>query len=127
MTSYLPLQVGPTLYRLRLTMAGQRKLHERWQEDTLTFLFNAAEDGDRLCDLLTQALSWPGNENPLTDGAAFYDLLVDEGWRGQAAFAGLVFDLAEYSGLLTHQQAQQLHTALNDAFTSAFSALERHD
>ena len=34
--------------------------------------------------------------------------LVDEGWQGQDAFAGLAFDLGRASGLLTEAQTQQL-------------------
>lgn len=123
--SYLPLQAGGAEYRLRLTMAGQRALREKWGEDILTFLLSAAAEGDKLCDLLTQALGWPGNENPTADGAALYDLLVDEGWRGQAAFAALAFDLGEASGLLTGEQAAELKRTVERAYTAAFAALER--
>ena len=106
MKTYFSLRAGEAEYRLRLTMAGQRALREKWGEDILTFLLSAAADGDRLCDLLGEALRWPGNENALQDGAALYDALVDEGWQGQDAFAGLAFDLGRASGLLTEAQTQ---------------------
>lgn len=123
MKSCLPLRVGGAEYRLRLTMAGQRALREKWGEDILTFLLAAAADGERLCDLLTQALSWPGNDNGLSDGPALYDLLVDEGGRGQEAFARLAFDLGEASGLLTAGQVQELKDAVERAFRQAFEGL----
>ena len=119
--SYLPLVVEGAEYGLRLTIAGQRRLKERWQEESLQFLLSAATEPDKLCDLLTQALSWPGNGNPLTDGGELYDRLVDAGWRGQERFAALVFDLGEASGLLTREQADQLTRAVAQALAAAFT------
>lgn len=125
MKSYLPLRAGETEYRLRLTMAGQKALRDKWGEDILTFLLSAAGEGEKLCDLLTQALSWPGNENEICDGETLYDRLVDEGWRGQQAFAGLVFDLGEASGLLTQDQVRELKCSVERAFAQAFEGLEQ--
>lgn len=121
--TYLPLQAGGTEYRLRLTMAGQRALRERWGEEILPFLLSAAAEPEKLCGLLTQALTWPGSENPVTDGGELYDLLVDEGWRGQEAFAALAFNLGVVSGLLTRSQADELTQTVERAFRSAFEAL----
>lgn len=121
--TYLPLRAGGEEYRLRLTMAGQRELKKRWGEEGLTFLFSAATEQDKLCDLLTQALGWTGSGNAVTDGAELYDLLVDEGWRGQEAFAALVFDLGAASGLLTRAQADELTATVERAFRGAFAAL----
>lgn len=118
--SYLPLVVEGTEYGLRLTIGGQRRLKERWQEESLQFLLSAATEPDKLCDLLTQALSWPGSGNPLTDGGELYDRLVDAGWRGQERFAALAFDLGEASGLLTREQADQLTRAVARALDAAF-------
>lgn len=119
--SYLPLVVEGTEYGLRLTIAGQRRLRERWQEEILQFLLSAATEPEKLCDLLTQALSWPGSGNPLTDGGELYDRLVDAGWRGQERFAALTFDLGEASGLLTREQADQLTQAVARALDAAFA------
>lgn len=125
MKSYLSLRAGETEYRLRLTMAGQKALRDKWGEDILTLLLSAAGEGEKLCDLLTQALSWPGNENEIRDGEALYDRLVDEDWRGQGAFAGLAFDLGEASGLLTRDQVRELKQSVERAFEEAFAGLER--
>ena len=121
---YYSLRLGDTEYRLRLTMAGQRALKERWGEDILSFLFSAAIDAEKCCDLLGQCLSWPDSGNPVTDGEALYDLLVDEGWQGQEAFAALVFDLGAESGLLRREQAEKLTAAVQNAYCQAFAALE---
>lgn len=125
MKSYLSLRAGETEYRLRLTMAGQKALRDKWGEDILTLLLTAPGEGEKLCDLLTQALNWPGNENGLGDGEALYDLLVDQGWRGQVAFAGLAFDLGEASGLLTKEQVRELKASVDRAFEAAFAGLEQ--
>ena len=49
---------------------------------------------------------------------------MDEGWRGQQAFAGLVFDLGEASGLLTQDQVRELKCSVERAFAQAFEGLE---
>ena len=121
---YYPLVLGEEEYRLRLTMAGQRALKERYGEDILPFLFSAATDGEKFCALLGQCLSWPGNDNPTTDGESLYDRMVDEGWQGQEAFAELIFQLAVTSGLLRQEQAQQLNAAVQKAFLTVFEELE---
>ena len=121
---YYSLRLGDTEYRLRLTMAGQRALKERWGEDILSFLFSAAIDAEKCCDLLGQCLSWPDSGNPVTDGEALYDLLVDEGWQGQETFAALVFALGAESGLLRQEQARQLTDTVKNVYRQAFEALE---
>lgn len=120
---YYALPVGGETLRLRLTMAGQRRLKEQWGEDILPFLLGAAVEGEKLCSLLTQCLTWPESGNPVTDGEALYDLLVDEGWQGQTRFAGLVFALGEHSGVLTPDQAQMLNQAVGKGYQAAFEAL----
>ena len=125
MKSYLPLTAGDQTFRLRLTMAGQKALRDKWGEDILTLLLSAAGEGEKLCDLLTQALTWPGNDNPIQEGEALYDLLVDQGWRGQAAFAGLAFDLGEAAGLLTKDQVRELKDSVDRAFAEAFGGLKQ--
>ena len=121
--SYLSLPLAAGESRLRLTMAGQRALREKWDQDVMQLLLTAATEPEILCDLLTQALNWPDSGNPITDGAALYDALVDEGWQGQAAFAALAFDLGSASGLLTRDQAKELTAAVSGAYDSAFAAL----
>lgn len=122
---YYPLVLGEEEYRLRLTMAGQKALKEQWGEDILPFFFSAATDGEKLCALLGQCLTWSDSGNPITDGAALYDRMVDEGWQGQECFAGLIFELAQVSGLLDAQQAQTLNAAVRKAYRQVFEQLEQ--
>ena len=70
--------------------------------------------------LLEEALNWEGNENPVTDGERFYDLLVDQGYCGQIQFSGLAFDIAACSGLVTAEQAKTLKESVAKAVTDAY-------
>ena len=119
---YLPLRGDGAEYRLRLTLGGQRNLRSRFGEDTLQTVFLAAGDSERMCALLTEALSWPESGNTVTDGEVFYDLLVDWGYRGQEQFGA--FDLAACSGLITEGQAKQLKDTLHAAVAEAFTRLD---
>lgn len=121
------LTVGGAPVRLRLTMAGQKKLREKWGEDILSFLLTAAADPERLCSLLTEALNWPESSNTITDGGALYDALVDEGWQGQSRFAALAFQLGAASGIVTQEQAQQLTAVVEQTFQQAFADLTVHE
>lgn len=122
---FLSLRGDGREYRLRLTLRGQRNLRDRFQEDTLQTVFLAASDGERMCALLQEALDWPESGNPVTDGEAFYDLLVDWGYHGQERFGALAFDLAAASGLITEAQAAQLKDTLHQAMEQAFAQLAR--
>ena len=104
---YHTLRLGDDQYRLRLTIRGQ---------DTIQTVLGAATDSRRMVALLEEALNWEGNENPVTDGERFYDLLVDQGYCGQIQFSGLAFDIAACSGLVTAEQAKTLAKAVTDAY-----------
>ena len=101
---YHTLRLGDSQYRLRLTIRGQNNLRERFQEDTIQTVLGAATDSRRMVALLEEALNWEGNENPVTDGERFYDLLVDQGYCGQIQFSGLAFDIAACSGQLAGEK-----------------------
>ena len=124
---HYPVTLDGITYRLRLTVGGQRSLQSRFGEETLQTVFLAAADSQRMCALLTEALSWPDSGNPITDGEQLYDLLVDGGWTGQERFGALAFDLAAASGLITEAQAKQLKSTLHTAMEDAFSHLGEGD
>ena len=118
------LRVGGQDYRLRLTLGGQKRLKERFAEETLQTVLSAAGDGECMAALLGEALDWEGSGNPITDGEAFYDLLVDCGYAGQAAFGGLAFDIAACSGLISEGQARMLKKTLAEAVDRAYQQAE---
>jgi hypothetical protein len=110
--------------RLRLTVAGQRSLRERFGEDSLQIILESAADAEKMAALLEAALNWSGSENTIRSGEELYDRLVDEGWSGQAQFGGLAFDIAAASGLVSPEQARQLKQAVAQAVEEAFQMLE---
>ncbi len=65
MKTYFSLRAGGGGIPAAADYGGSAGAAEKWGEDILTFLLSAAADGDRLCDLLGEALRWPGNENAL--------------------------------------------------------------
>ena len=119
------LRLGEETYRLRLTIRGQKRLAERFGEDTLQTVLTAAGDGERMAALLEEALNWEGSGNGVTEGEAFYDLLVDHGYQGQARFSALAFDIAAASGLVTADQAGRLKRSVAQAVEEVFSRLDR--
>jgi hypothetical protein len=110
--------------RLRLTVAGQRSLRERFGEDSLQIILESAADAEKMAALLEAALNWSGSENTIRSGEELYDRLVDEGWSGQAQFGGLAFDIAAASGLVSPEQARQLTQVVAQAVEEAFQMLE---
>lgn len=122
---YHNLRLGDAQYHLRLTIRGQKNLAERFQEDALQTVLTAAADSRRMAALLEEALNWEGSGNPITDGEAFYDLLVDQGYCGQVRFGGLAFDIAVASGLMTADQAGQLKTSVAQAVEQVFAHLDQ--
>lgn len=118
---YHTLRLGDSQYRLRLTIRGQNNLRDRFQEDTIQTVLGAATDSRRMVALLEEALNWEGNENPVTDGERFYDLLVDQGYCGQIQFSGLAFDIAACSGLVTVEQAKTLKESVAKAVNEAYA------
>lgn len=101
-----------TVYKLRLTLKGQKALMERSPgSPALACVMGAIDDAEDLVALLTEALNWEGNENPIHDGEELYDLLVDNGYAGNAAFMDLVFSIAHNAGLISWDEMNKLQRA----------------
>lgn len=117
---HYPVTIDGTTYKLRLTRAGQRALRMQYDEPPLSVVLDAQSDEDKMCSLLTQALSWPDSGNPITDGEQLYDLLVDSGYAGPEQFCGLALEIAAASGLMTAEQAGKTRQKLASVFRQAF-------
>lgn len=105
----LTLTLDGVTYQLRLTLAGQRELSLKADgADALSCVMGAIDSPEDMAELLTQALSWPGNENPIHDGEELYDLLVDNGYAGNEAFTELVLNIAHNAGLLSAEEHAKL-------------------
>lgn len=120
---FLILRLEDMTLQLRLTVAGQRELKERFGEDSLQTVAEAATDGERMAALLEAALNWKGSRNGIRSGEELYDRLVDEGWSGPARFGALAFDIGAASGLLEEAQAERLKRSMTAAVEDAFRTL----
>lgn len=111
-------------FHLRLTAGGQMKLKEKYDESTMSLLLSAADDISYAVDVLTAALSYKNNDNSITDGEDFYDLLVDNDMVGSAAFTQLFMDIATNSGILRKDQSNSVVKSVNAVYDDVFADLE---
>lgn len=103
----ITLQDG-TEVALRITIGSQMKLSKKYNEAAMATVFSAVADPAKICDVLTEALNYKGNENKFKTGAELYDALVDDGYEGTEDFMELLAGIAKESGLITDKQADQL-------------------
>lgn len=115
-------------FKLRLTFGGQKRLREQFQMPPLDVAMSAANDEEKLCALFHEALDWPESGNLITDGEAFCDLLVDNGYAGQERFNNLVMDIVAASGMMTVDMAvryrQSMTRMLRRVYDKAFEQLD---
>ena len=90
---------------LRLTLGAQEKLEKKYNQNAMATLYDAIDKASVLAAVMTEALNFKGNTNPVKDGAVLYDLLVDNGYAGVEAFAELSMGIAHASGLVSEKQA----------------------
>lgn len=127
MRKCLEIKADGKKYGLRLDVAGQMKLLDKFEEDAIQTVMSAGGDLRRMVALLDAALNWKGNENPITDGAEFLDLLVDEGYAGVDAFGALAVDIAASSGIVNTDQAKKTRDYLGNAVAGTFDSLDAQE
>lgn len=108
-----------TELHFRLTLSGQQKLKKKYNETALATLFNAIDDAEILSAVMTEALSYKGNENVIKDGAEVYDLLVDSGMAGVEDFADFAMGIGVASGLVSRKQADAMIKRAQGIFEEA--------
>ena len=74
----LQLNGGKTVH-LRLTVAAQLRLKNKFNEDALDVILSASSDPERLLAVLDEALHFNDDPNGDLTGEALYDALVDSG------------------------------------------------
>ena len=120
----LTLHLNEGTYALRLTVGGQKTLKKRFGDSALNVVLAAVDDLDKTCAVLGEALNWVGNPNPVTDGEAFYDLLVDNDYCGMGDWMSLMCDICVCSGLLSEKQGQtvkdRMAAGLDEAIDNLF-------
>lgn len=120
----LQLTANETVH-LRLTVAAQLRLKNRFKEDALDVILSASSDPERLLAVLDEALHFNDNPNGDMTGEALYDALVDSGVSGMDAFSSILFQLANVSGLLSDTQAEKLSAGIEKMVNAAFDGVEK--
>lgn len=110
---------------LRLTVAAQLRLKNRFKEDALDVILSASSDPERLLAVLDEALHFNDDPNGDLTGEALYDSLVDSGVSGVDAFSSILFQLANVSGLLSDTQAEKLSAGIEKMVNAAFDGVEK--
>ena len=111
----LQLNGGKTVH-LRLTVAAQLRLKNKFNEDALDVILLA---------VLDEALHFNDDPNGDLTGEALYDALVDSGVSGMDAFSDILFKLAHVSGLLSDTQAEKLSSCIGKMLNAAFDGMEQ--
>lgn len=117
----LQLNGGKTVH-LRLTVAAQLRLKNKFNEDALDVILSASSDPERLLAVLDEALHFNDDPNGDLTGEALYDALVDS---GVDAFSSILFQLANVSGLLSDTQAEKLSAGIEKMVNAAFDGVEK--
>lgn len=110
-------------FHLRLTAGGQKILKEKYEENMLATLMGAVDDIDRAVDILGIALGYKDNDNEITDGEQFYDLLVDNGKIGAEDLTKVLTDIAVNSGIIKKDQANSVTKSVSDTYKNMFDSL----
>ena len=120
----LQLTANETVH-LRLTVAAQLRLKNRFKEDALDVILSASSDPERLLAVLDEALHFNDDPNGDLTGEALYDALVDSGGSGVDAFSSILFQLANVSGLLSDTQTEKLSAGIEKMVNAAFDGVEK--
>lgn len=120
----LQLNGGKTVH-LRLTVAAQLRLKNKFNEDALDVILSASSDPERLLAVLDEALHFNDDPNGDLTGEALYDALVDSGVSGMDAFSNILFKLAHVSGLLSDTQVEKLSSGIGKMLNAAFDGMEQ--
>ena len=110
-------------FNLRLTISSQLKLKKLCGEEGIQLIFTVMNDLELMLKLLTEALSFKGNENPVTDGEQFYEILVNNGFCGKEDFARLTFKIAVSSGIIKPEQEEKLSKMISDTYNTMIDSL----
>ena len=111
----LQLNGGKTVH-LRLTVAAQLRLKNKFNEDALDVILSASSDPERLLAVLDEALHFNDDPNGDLTGEALYDALVDSGVSGVDA---------NVSGLLSDTQTEKLSAGIEKMVNAAFDGVEK--
>lgn len=120
----LEIVLDKTVFQLRFTVGAQMRLKKEFKEEALEIVMSAVQETEKFIAIINEALSWNGNTNPEDiNGEQFYDLLVDNGVCGMNELAGVLFHIANVSGLFSEKQMNSLKDGFNQVFDKMFEQL----
>ncbi len=118
------LTLGGEVFKLRLTLAGQKQLQQKNPDmPVLATVMSAADDPADMENLLTAALNWEGNQNPVHDGAELYDRMVDAGYCGAKRFMEVALNIAHNAGLIDEDERRKVCAGVTRQLDRAFDDL----
>ncbi len=124
-TSTYDIKIGDKTVSLRLTIAAQLRLKNKFHQETIDTILEAANNPEKLLAVFDEALSFKDNENEGITGEALYDALVDNGTKGVNAFAEILFEIANASGVLSDKQKKQVTSGINRTYEAIFEHIEK--
>lgn len=124
-TSTYDISIGERIVSLRITVAAQIKLKNKFHNEAIDTILEAANDLDKLLAVFDEALSFKGNENDNMTGEELYDALVDSGIKGTDAFANILFEIANASGILSDKQKEQVSAGIGRSYRAIFENIEK--
>lgn len=124
-TSTYDIRIGERTVSLRITVAAQIKLKNKFHNEAIDTILEAANDLDKLLAVFDEALSFKGNENDNMTGEELYDALVDSGIKGTDAFANILFEIANASGILSDKQKEQVSAGIGRSYRTIFENIEK--
>lgn len=109
-------------FSLRFSVASQLKFKKKYKNEGVQAVLACFDDLEMMLDFFTEALSFKDNNNPVTDGAEFYDILVNNGYCGQEDFTTLVLKIAACSGIVKEEQGNKVSEAIAETYSAMFDS-----
>ncbi len=119
------IEIGERTVSLRLTVSSQLRLKNKFKQESIDTILEAASDPEKLLAVFHEALNFKDNENDGLSGEELYDLLVDNGTKGIDAFAKIVFGIANASGILSDKQTKQVENGIDRSYSAIFEHIEK--
>ena len=119
------LRLGGNVYKLRLTLKGQKNLRQRNPDaPIIATIMGAVDDPEDMDALLTEALNWEGNSNSIHSGEELYDEMVDNGYSGSESFLQVVLGIAKNAGLITEDERKKVERVTRKLINSSMDAFD---
>lgn len=109
---------------LRLNIAGQRAIREKYNCSAEDFVNSCFGDAENTAALLGIAAQWEGNQNEITDGDDLYDLLIDNDYAGVIKMAYVILNIELTSGMIDKNQLDLTYKVIETRYNKAISNID---